>query len=104
MTQPERSNGRVDDSFPSVDRQADDTGAVLDQTRRMAEQLQTALRMLATIDQAIGILIGRGGGSAAEATAVLREVSRSHGTDLAGVARQIVEEVSRQAQTRNVQR
>jgi hypothetical protein len=48
-------------------------------------------------------LIGRGGGSAEEATAALREVSRAHGAEVATVARQMVEEVSRQSQARHAQ-
>jgi ANTAR domain len=104
MTQTERYTGRVDDLSPSADRQAENTEAVLNQARRIAEQLHTALTVRATIDQAIGILISRGGGSPEEAAAALRDVSRSHGTDLGTVSRQIVEEVSRQAQTRHAHR
>ena len=97
MTQSERSTGRINELSGSADRRAGGGGPMLEQARRTAEQLQATLSVLATIDQAIGILIGRGGGSAEEATAALREVSSSHDTDLATVARQIVEEVSRQA-------
>jgi AmiR/NasT family two-component response regulator len=92
MSQSERCPGPIDEW---AHRRADDRGATLEQARRTAEQLQVTLGVLATIDQAIGILIGRGGGNAAEATAALREVSNSHGTDLGTVARQIVEGVTR---------
>ncbi len=104
MTRTERPTDRVDDLPPSADRRADSTGPVLNQTRQIAGQLQTALSVLATIDQAIGILISRGGGSAEEASAALREVSRSHNTDLGTVARQIVQEVSRRSHARQVER
>lgn len=49
---------------------------------------------MATIDQAIGVLMSRGGRSAEEATTALGDVSQAHDTDLDTVARQIVEEVS----------
>jgi hypothetical protein len=104
MTQTERSTDRIVDLTPSADRQGDSTGLLLSQTRRMAEQLHTALSVLATIEQAIGILISRGGGSAEEASAALTEVSRSHDTELGTVARQIVEQVSRRSEARQVRR
>ena len=99
MTQTERSADPVQDLSPSAHRDAD--SPLLNQARRMAEQLQTALSALAMIDQAIGILISRGGGSAEEARAALRDVSHSHGTDLGTVARQIVEEVTRRSHARH---
>jgi ANTAR domain len=96
MAQSERSAGRLNEPCPSADRQAPGTGSVVHQAGRLAGQLQAALSRRATIDQAIGILISRGGGSAEQAAAALRDVSGAHDTDLGTVARQIVEEVSRQ--------
>jgi ANTAR domain len=93
MSRSERSTGHINELSGSADRRAGG-GPMLEQARRTAEQLQTTLSVLATIDHAIGILIGRGGGSAEEATAALRDVSRSHDTDLGTVARQIVEGVA----------
>jgi AmiR/NasT family two-component response regulator len=103
MTQTERSTDHLADVSPSTDRQALSTGRVLNQTQQVAEQLHTALSVLATIDQAIGILISRSGGSPEDAAAALREVSRSHGSDLASVARRVVEEVSRRSAARHTQ-
>ncbi len=102
MTQTERSTDHLNDVAPSTDRQAFSTGRVLNQTQQIAEQLQTALSALATIDQAIGILISRSGGSPEDAAATLREVSRSRDTDLATVARRIVEDVSRRSAARHL--
>jgi hypothetical protein len=104
MTQTERSTGRTNDVSLSADCEADRVGSGLNHAGRLAEQMQTALSRRALIDEAIGILIGRAGGSAEEAIAALREVSQAHDTDLATVSRQIVEEVLRQAQTRHLQR
>jgi hypothetical protein len=102
MSQIERSTPRINDFSRLPNRQG--THSVLSQTRQMAEQLQTALSGLATIDQAIGILITRSGGNAEEATAALCEVSRTQDADLATVARQIVEEVSRRSHARHIER
>lgn len=98
ITQTDRFPGRIEDVSHSVARLADNIEPLLEQTQRMAEHLQTALSVLATIDEAVGILISRGGGNAEEAVAALREVSRSHHTDLGTVARRIVEGVSRGSQ------
>lgn len=103
MTQTERSTDHSDHVSLSTDRQALSAGRVLTQTQQVAEQLQTALSVLATIDQAIGILISRSGGSPEDAAATLREVSRSRNTDLATVARRMVEQVSQRSAARNVQ-
>jgi AmiR/NasT family two-component response regulator len=102
MTHTERFTDRIDDVSPSAQRHAD--SPLVSQARRLAEQLQLALSALALIDQAVGILISRGGGSAEEAKAALRDLSHSHGTDVGTVARQIVEEASRRAEARLAQR
>ncbi|PZS30956.1 MAG: hypothetical protein DLM58_12775 [Pseudonocardiales bacterium] len=57
-----------------------------------ATQLQTALTNRAAIDQAIGILRSRSGGTADEAFARLRQISQSENTKLAVVAETVVGE------------
>jgi AmiR/NasT family two-component response regulator len=72
---------------------------VLAKTRRTVEQLQAAVSVRATIDQAIGILISRSGGTAQEAIATLRTISGSTNTKLASVARHVVQETARRVRT-----
>ena len=104
MTQTEHSTGGINDDSAAADRQAVSIASVLNQVGRVGGQLQAALSRSATIDQAIGVLISRGGGSAEEAMAALRDVGRAHGCDPGTVARQIVQEVSRESHARHVQR
>jgi AmiR/NasT family two-component response regulator len=66
-----------------------------------AEQLQRALVSRKTIDQAIGIIRGRSGGTAEDAFDRLRRISQSENTKLAAVAQRIVDEAVRRAQERN---
>ncbi len=66
-----------------------------------AEQLQTALVSRAIIDQAIGILRSRSGGSAQEAFDRLRTISQSEHAKLADVAQRVVDEAVRRAQARH---
>jgi AmiR/NasT family two-component response regulator len=53
------------------------------------------------IDQAIGLLRGRTGGTAEEAFARLREISQSEHTKLVDVAQRIVDEAVRRARARH---
>ncbi len=69
---------------------------VLSQARALAVQLQAALSSRPVIDQAIGLLLGRSGGTAEEALARLRHISQTEHTKLAVVAQRIVDEAVRQ--------
>jgi ANTAR domain/GAF domain len=71
------------------------------QTRRLADQLQTALSSRATIDQAIGILLSRQGGTAKEAFGTLRGISQRENVKLSVVAARVVEEAVRRARARH---
>jgi transcriptional regulator with GAF, ATPase, and Fis domain len=73
---------------------------VLEQTRRLAQQLEQALGSRAVIDQAIGILMSRTGGSADEAFESLRSISRLEGTKVADVARTLVAQAVTRARAR----
>lgn len=77
---------------------------VLARARRVIGQLEAGLTSRAVIDQAIGILISRSGGTAEEAFASLRAISQREQRKLSGVARQVVEEAARRARARHVKR
>jgi GAF domain-containing protein len=74
---------------------------ILAQARTLTAQLQTALSTRPVIDQAIGLLRGRSGGSAEEAFAQLRSMSQSEHRKLADVAQRIVDEAVRRARARH---
>lgn len=74
---------------------------VLAQAVELTNQLQTALTTRPVIDQAIGLLRGRTGGTEDEAFAALRRLSQSEHTKLADVAKQIVDEAVRRARARH---
>jgi GAF domain-containing protein len=74
---------------------------ILAQARTLTAQLQTALSTRPVIDQAIGLLRGRSGGSAEEAFAHLRSMSQSEHRKLADVAQRIVDEAVRRARARH---
>ncbi len=76
---------------------------VLAQALALTVQLQTALSTRPVIDQAIGLLRGRGGGTAEEAFGRLRALSQSEHTKLADVAQHIVDEAVRRARARHSQ-
>jgi GAF domain-containing protein len=76
---------------------------ILAQAQRLATQLQTALSSRPVIDQAIGLLRGRSGGTAEEAFARLRAISQAEHTKLADVAARIVDEAVRRARARHTQ-
>ncbi len=73
------------------------------QAQRLAAQLQTAMNTRPVIDQAIGILISRQGGSAEDAFAALRAISQTSNRKLSAVAQAIVGEAGRRAQARHTQ-
>jgi GAF domain-containing protein len=74
---------------------------ILDQTRRLAEQLQHAIQTRGAIDRAVGIIISRTGVTADEALARLRRISQTEHRKLTVVADAIVEEAGRRARARH---
>ena len=76
---------------------------VLAQTRRLANQLQSALEIRGVIDRAIGILMSRTGSTEHEAIERLRSMSQHEHRKLAEVASQIVDEAVARARARNRQ-
>lgn len=75
---------------------------ILTRTLVLTVQLQTALSSRPVIDQAIGLLRGRTGGTAEEAFTRLRAISQSEHTKLAVVAQRLVDEAVRRARSRRV--
>jgi GAF domain-containing protein len=76
---------------------------ILAQAQELTAQLQTALSSRPIIDQAIGILRGRNGGSAEEAFGKLRTMSQADHVKLVDVAQHIVDEAVRRARARHAQ-
>lgn len=73
---------------------------VLAKARRLAEQLQSALTNRSGIDQAIGVMMSRAGGTPAEAFDRLRAISQSEHIKVYEVARSIVDDAVRRARAR----
>jgi GAF domain-containing protein len=71
---------------------------VLAQTRRLATNLHTALTTRAIIDQAIGIMMSRNGGTPEEALDRLRTFSQQWNRELLDVAQRIVTAAVRRAE------
>ena len=71
--------------------------------QQRAEHLERALGSRAVIDQAIGIIRGRTGGSADEGFDSLRRISQSENVKLAVIAQRVVDEAVRRAQARHSQ-
>lgn len=76
---------------------------VLARAQQLATELQRALINRAVIDQAIGILRSRSGGTADDAFASLRSMSQSQNRKLAVIAEQLVAEAVRRANARHTQ-
>ena len=74
---------------------------LLAQAVTLTTQLQTALSHRPVIDQAVGLLRGRSGGTAEEALARLRAISQREHTKLVEVAQHIVDEAVRRARARH---
>lgn len=72
----------------------------LAQAERLVAQLSDALRSRAEIDQALGIVMSRTGGTPAQAFTTLREQSQARQVKLVDVARELVAEAVAQAQLR----
>ncbi|WP_428341326.1 ANTAR domain-containing protein [Mycobacterium sp.] len=76
---------------------------VIAAARDTAEQLQRALVSRKTIDQAIGIIRARSGGTEEEAFNRLRRISQTENIKLHEVARRILDEAVRRADARHHQ-
>ncbi|WP_375497622.1 GAF and ANTAR domain-containing protein [uncultured Jatrophihabitans sp.] len=74
---------------------------VLHAAHARATQLQAALTNRAVIDQAIGILRSRSGGSSEEAFDRLRQTSQGENVKLADIAQRLVDEAVRRAHARH---
>lgn len=74
---------------------------VLAHALALSTQLQTALSTRPVIDQAIGLIRGRSGGSAEEAFTALRAISQAKHRKLVEVAGRIVDEAVRRARARH---
>src|SRR4029450_2150317 len=74
---------------------------VLAQTRRLANQLQSALEIRGVIDRAVGILMSRSGITEHDALERLRSLSQHEHRKLAEIARRIVDEAVARARARN---
>lgn len=74
---------------------------LLEESRRLADQLDRALAGHAIIDRAIGIGMSRTGSSAAEALEHLRELSQCSGAKLADTAGQVVDAAVGRARARH---
>lgn len=74
---------------------------LLHEAHTRATRLQAALSSRAVIDQAIGIIRSRSGGSAEEAFDRLRHISQAEQVKLTVVAQQLVDEAVRRAHARN---
>jgi GAF domain-containing protein len=70
-------------------------------TQQRVENLERALVSRKVIDQAIGILRGRTGGTAEDAFSRMKHISQSENTRLAEVAEKIVDETVRRARSRH---
>ena len=71
---------------------------VLAQARRLTGRLQTMLQTRRVIDQAVGIIISRTGGTVDEEIAWLQALSQDEHQELVVVSQQIVEEAVRRAE------
>lgn len=76
---------------------------ILAHALQLTAQLQTALSSRPVIDQAIGLLRGRTGGTADEAFARLRSLSQAEHLKLSEVAQRLVDEAVRRARARHTE-
>jgi len=74
---------------------------VLAQAKRLAANLQAALVSRAVIDQALGIIMSRTGGTAEEAFDRLRSRSQAEHTKVSAVAQSVVDAAVRRARSRH---
>jgi len=76
---------------------------VLAQARRLAGQLQSALRTRGVVERAVGIMMSRNGGTEVEALARLRTLSQHEHVKLVLMAQRIVDEAVRRAHSRHTE-
>jgi GAF domain-containing protein len=76
---------------------------VLARALALTIQLQTALSSRPVIDQAVGILLARTGGTAEEAFGRLRSISQTEQVKLTTVAQRVVDEAVRRARARHTE-
>jgi transcriptional regulator with GAF, ATPase, and Fis domain len=93
----DEQGARVGELFAEPAAIAVQNAHVLAQAQRLAAQLQVALSNQGTIDQAIGILMSRNGGSPEQAMDRLSQTSKAHGERLHTVAMHIVDEAVQRA-------
>lgn len=74
---------------------------VLAAAQTLTTQLQTALSSRPIIDQAIGLIRGRSGGSAEEAFGKLRTISQADNIKVTVMAQRIVDQAVRRAHARH---
>lgn len=74
---------------------------VLEQTRRLAAQLQATLNTRMVIERAIGIVMSRSGVSADEALERLRTLSQHEHTRLVVIAQNLIDEAVRRARSQH---
>ena len=74
---------------------------VLAQTKRLANQLQSALSSRGVVERAVGIIMSRSGGTPAQALDRLRALSQHEHEKLPVVAQTIVDEAVRRARARH---
>ena len=72
---------------------------VLEQTRRLAEQLQASLQARVLVEQAVGVLIGRERVDTDQARVLLTALSDERGEALSEVAREVVDDAVRRRGT-----
>ncbi len=75
---------------------------VLDQTRRLARQLEQVVHTRGSVDRAVGIIISRTGATPEEALARLRRISQAEHLKLSTVADRIVEEAAARARAHRI--
>lgn len=94
---------RIGEAFAGPAAVAVHNAQVLARAQRLADRLQHALDERAVIDQAVGILISRSGGTAADALQRLRQLSQHEHRKLPEIAATVVEEAGRRARARRAQ-
>lgn len=92
---------RIGELFAAPAAVAVHNAQVLAQALALTTELQNALASRPVIDQAIGVIRSRSGGTSEEAFARLREISQREHTKLVEVARRLVDEAVGRARARH---
>jgi GAF domain-containing protein len=93
--------GEIGELYASSAAVAVHNARLLARAQTLTSELKTALTSRAVIDQAVGIIISRSGGTAADGFAALRTMSQNEHTKLAVVAHRLVDEAARRARARH---